>query len=108
MRVISMLAAVGFGFLAAAPASAYDTLKQDYAACVQGGGNISNSEVVAACTRLIDNSAKENELVGYFYAMRAANNTNKQQNCSDARKVLELVSDKTFIDGAKQLIDINC
>lgn len=108
MRVSTMFAAVGFGLFAAVPAVAYDTLKEDYAACVQGGGKIASSEIVAACTRLIDNSAKENELVGYFYAMRMVNNGDKQQNCADARKVLKLVSDQTFVDGAKKIIKSNC
>jgi len=108
MRFLAFLAAMSIGLVASLPAFAYDTLEQDYAACTQGGGKLSSGEIVTACTRLIDNSAQENELVGYFYAMRMVNNSDKKQNCADAHKVLELVSDKTFVDGAKQTIDSNC
>lgn len=108
MRFRACLAAMGFGLVTALPAFAYDTLEQDYAACVQGGGKISSGEIVSACSRLIANAEQENELVGYFYAMRMVNNNDQQQNCSDAHKVLELVSDKTFVDGAKQIIKSNC
>lgn len=109
MKVAAMLAAVVIGLFAASPASAYDTLEEDYAACTLGSGKVSKSEIVAACTRLIDNSAKETELVGYFYALRAASNDDRAQNCADAHKVLELVTEEQgFIDGAKQLIDFNC
>lgn len=108
MRVRAFLAAMSIGLATSLPAFAYDTLEQDYAACTQGGGKISSGEIVAACSRLIDNAAQENELVGYFYAMRMVNNDDQQQNCADAHKVLELVSDKTFVDGAKQTIKSNC
>lgn len=108
MRVTVIIAALCAGVFAALPARAYDTLEQDYAACTQGGGKISAAEIVTACTRLIDNSATENELVGFFYGLRAANNTDRAQNCADAHKVLELTNDQTFVDGAKQLIEDNC
>lgn len=108
MRVPALLAAISICLLAAAPAVAYDTLQEDYAACTQGGNQISSGEIVEACSRLIDNAQQENELVGYFYAMRAASNDDRAQNCADAHKVLELVTDKVFVDGAKQLIKDNC
>lgn len=94
--------------LALASAQAYDGMEKDYAACTQGQGKVSNETVVAACTRLIDNAAKENEMVGFFYAMRATANNDKKSNCADARKVLELTDDPTFVKGAKSLIELNC
>jgi hypothetical protein len=100
--------AVAFGILAITPATAYDGLKEDYATCTQGQGTVDNKLVVAACTRLINNAQVENETVGFFYALRASANTDRRSNCSDARKVLQLTKDPTFVSGAKTLIDANC
>ena len=103
------LVALGcLGALAAGPAHAYDGQEQDFAACTQGQGKVDNASVVAACTRLIDNAATENEMVGFFYALRASANDDKASNCRDAQKVLELTKDPTFVDGAKTLIKVNC
>lgn len=94
--------------LAAAPASAYDTLEQDFAACTQGQGKISNEDIVAACSRLIDNAQQENETIGFFYAFRATANTDKASNCRDAKKVMELIKDPGLVENAKELVKINC
>jgi hypothetical protein len=94
--------------LAMASARAYEGADKDFAVCTQGQGKVSNEAVVKACTRLIDNAAKENELVGFFYAMRATANDDKKLNCDDAHKVLELTTDPTFVKGAKTLIEVNC
>ena len=90
------------------PANAYEGLEQDYAACVQGSGKIANTKIVAACTRLIDNSAKKNALVGSFYALRAIANTDKASNCRDAREALKLLENPNLIKHAKTLEKINC
>jgi len=101
--------AVGcMSLVALASASAYEGVEKDFTVCTQGQGKAANEAVVAACTRLIDNAAKENEMVGFFYAMRATANDDKSSNCRDAHKVLELTKDKTFVDGAKTLIKNNC
>ncbi len=94
--------------LALTSARAYDGMEKDFTTCTQGQGKVSNESVVEACTRLIDNAAKENEMVGFFYAMRATANDDKASNCRDAHKVLELSNDPTFVKGAKTLIEVNC
>ncbi len=108
MKVRHLFALGCLSALAAAPAIAYDGQQKDFATCTQGQGKVANADVVQACTHLIDNAAKQNELVGFFYAMRATANDDKASNCRDARKVLELTDDPTFVDGAKTLIKVNC
>lgn len=91
--------------LAITPATAYDTMEADFATCQSNGPK---EQVVAACTRLIDNAQTENEMVGFFYGLRASNNTDKQQNCYDANKVLDLTQDPNLIKAANQLVRNNC
>lgn len=88
-----------------AQAFAYDGLEADFATCSQGQNR---TEVVAACTRLIDNAKAENAVTGMFYGIRASNNNDKAQNCADARKSLELADDETLKGLSQQLIDANC
>ncbi|MFD0988138.1 hypothetical protein [Methyloligella solikamskensis] len=101
-----LLPIFGIALIASVPASAYDTLEQDFAICTQGQG--SNPEIVDACTRLIDNSQAENELVGMFYGLRASANDDPAQNCSDAHKVLELTDDPNLVDAGQALVEANC
>lgn len=61
-----------------------------------------------ACTRLIDNAAVENSMTGMFYGLRAANNDDPEQNCSDARKSLELADDEAMRGLSQKLVDANC
>jgi hypothetical protein len=95
-----------FAMIAIAPARGYEAMNADFVACTKGKGT--KKQIVQACTRLIDNAAKENEIVGYFYAFRAAANTDKKSNCKDAHKVIELIKDPKVIKGAKVLIKNNC
>jgi hypothetical protein len=97
---------LGIMLLASLPASAYETLEQDFAICTQGQG--SDPEIVDACTRLIDNSQVENEMVGMFYGLRASSNDDTAQNCADAHKVIELTEDPNLINAAETLIERNC
>ena len=99
-RILFVLA-----MFASTQAFAYDGLEADYAVCTQGNDK---GKVVAACTRLIDNAATENSLVGMFYGLRAANNDDTAQNCRDAHKSLELASDDTIRGLSQELIDTNC
>jgi len=108
MKVKRLCVAFSMSVLAVTSARAYEGADKDFAACTQGQGKVSNEAVVEACTRLIDNAAKENEMVGFFYAMRATANDDKKSNCHDAHKVLELTDDPTFVNGAKTLIKVNC
>ncbi|XSG81620.1 MAG: hypothetical protein ACPW61_11120 [Methyloligella sp. ZOD6] len=101
-----LLPLLGIMLLASAPATAYDTLEQDFAICTQGQG--SNPEIVDACTRLIDNSQVENEMVGMFYGLRASANDDPAQNCSDAHKVLELTTDPNLVSAGQSLVEANC
>ncbi len=108
MKLGSVLSVIALSTFAASPLAAYETLAEDYATCTQGQGKVDKTVVVAACTRLIDNAQAENETIGMIYAMRATANDDAQSNCSDAKKVLELVDDPTFVEGAKTLIKLNC
>lgn len=109
MKKMRMAAcAIGLSALAVTPSAAYDGLEKDVATCTQGAGKLANSAVVTACTRLIDNAQTENETVGFFYAMRATANDDRQSNCHDARKVLELIDDPAVVAGANQLVEANC
>ncbi len=91
--------------LASLPALAYDGLEADMATCTQSN---ERAAVVAACSRLIDNSAKENAIVGMFYGLRAASNNDTAQNCADAKKSLSLADDDAIRTLSQQLIDQNC
>jgi len=86
-------------------AIAYDGFEPDFATCTQGNNK---GEVVAACTRLIDNAAAENSVVGMFYGLRASNNNDAAQNCADARKSRALAEDDAIKGLSQQLIDANC
>jgi hypothetical protein len=97
--------------LAATPALAQnqpqDQMSRNFATCTQSKGT--KPQIVAACSWLIDNAAKENSVVGYFYGIRASTSDDKASNCRDARKVLQLLkSDPKMVDSANKLIKINC
>ncbi len=64
--------------------------------------------MVGACSRLIENSRKENELVGMFYALRASVNTDKRANCQDARKAMSLIKTPGLRQSAQELEKMNC
>ena len=103
MRVSRLLAALVM--IMSTQAVAYDGFEADFASCTQGKNH---GEVVEACTRLIDNAAAENSMVVMFYGLRASNNGDAAQNCSDARKSLELADDDAIKKLSQQLIDANC
>ena len=67
-----------------------------------------DGEIVDACTRLIDAAQAENETVGFFYAMRAIANSNRDLNCSDGRKAKELVNDPSLTESIEIIISNNC
>lgn len=92
----------------ASTAIAYDGLEADYATCTQGDGNAQAEAMVGACSRLIENSSKENELVGMFYALRASVNTDKTANCQDAQKAMSLIKNPGLRKSAQELKKINC
>lgn len=81
---------------------------QDMDACMNGAGKIPNAQIVGACTRLIEAAAVENEVTGYFYAMRASANSDRQQNCADSRKVVELMTDAKLRGLGEQMVQNNC
>lgn len=90
------------------PALAYDGMEKDFSTCTQGSGKVANTQIVKACTRLINNAAAENETVGFFYALRATANTDKKSNCRDARKAIKLLKDPGVVEAAKSLAKSNC
>ncbi|MEJ2517178.1 MAG: hypothetical protein P8Y82_04085 [Methyloceanibacter sp.] len=91
--------------LASVQAVAYDGFETDFSTCTQSNDS---GAVVAACSRLIDNAAAENSVVGMLYGLRAANNTDAAQNCFDAKKSLALAEDDAIKSLSQQLIDQNC
>ena len=103
MRVSSLLA--GLVMIASTQVFAYGGFEADFATCTQG---TNKSAVVAACTRLIDNAAVENATIGMFYGVRASNNDDRAQNCSDARKSLALADDDAIKALSQKLIAANC
>jgi hypothetical protein len=100
------VAVIALAGIALAPVQAAADMSQNFAVCTQSKGT--KQQVVAACSWLIDNAAKENELVGLFYGIRASTSDNKANNCRDARKVLVLVKDPKVVDSANKLIKLNC
>lgn len=106
MRVWQLFAVLVL--VAATPSFGYDTLTEDYQICLGGGGKLPKEVVVDACTRLIDNAAKENSIIGMFYGLRASVNDDKAQNCKDAKKSLALAEDAKIKSLSKELIKINC
>ena len=103
MRVSSLLA--GLVMITSTQVFAYDGLKADFVTCSQGKNQ---GEVVEACTRLIDNASVENAMIGMLYGVRASNNDDRAQNCSDARKSLALADDEAIKDLSQKLIAANC
>lgn len=108
MRVRLSLSILCVSVLALTSVNAYEGLQKDFATCTQGGGKVANTEIVKACTQLIDNAAKHNALTGSFYALRAIANTDKASNCRDARQALKLLDDPNLIKHAKTLENNNC
>lgn len=108
MRHIFLVGLLACGLCYSASASAYDGLTADFQTCTAGQGKVANKLVVAACTRLIDNAAKENSMVGMFHALRASANTDKNLNCKDAAKARELVTDPKLQGAIDELENNNC
>jgi hypothetical protein len=106
MTVRFLIVIFCLNMIAVTPAASYEGMKADYATCTETNGT--NEQIVQACTRLIDNAATENELVGFFYGLRASHNDNKQSNCRDGHKVLELVNNPNIIKAAETIIENNC
>lgn len=94
--------------LTAPAALAYDGLQQDFATCTQGDSNTQAEAMVGACSRLIENSSAETELVGMFYALRASVNTDKASNCADSRKAVSLIKDQNLLKSAKEMEKAAC
>mgnify|MGYP005992463467 FL=1 len=108
MRVLLILSIFCFGVLATSQVQAYEGLEKDYATCTQGGGKVPNTQIVKACTQLIDNAAKHNSLTGTFFALRAIANTDKARNCQDAHQAKKLLENPKLLELTNQLIKINC
>ncbi|MCB1456809.1 MAG: hypothetical protein KDJ51_11615 [Nitratireductor sp.] len=108
MKIIIAIAAISSVVAFTAPAMAEDKLVENYSICMGGAGKLPGETVTAACTYLIDEAAVENEVTGYFYAMRAIANSDRSQNCSDALKVKQLITDPKLTDTIEGLISTNC
>lgn len=108
MRVLLVLSILSFGVLISSNVHAYKGMEKDFATCTQGSGKVPNTQIVKACTKLIDNAAKHNSLTGYFFALRAIANTDKASNCRDARQALKLLDNPKLLEHTKTLIKINC
>lgn len=107
--LLSTICAVTLSFVAAPHvALGYDGLQADFATCTRGDASTQAKAMVDACSRLIRNAKTENETVGMFYAMRAAVNTDMQQNCSDARKAVSLIQTPNMRASAQDIEKFNC
>lgn len=108
-KYLIAISCFGLASVAAASSSvAYNGMQADMAACMQGQGKVSKAVIVRGCSNLIDNAAKENEVVGYFYALRATANTDKRSNCRDARKALQLLKNPKLLQSVRMLEKNNC
>lgn len=108
MRHIPIVVCALMLSVAAPAAFAYDGLQADYATCTQGDAGTQAEAMVTACSRLIDNSSTENEMVGMFHAIRASVNTDKATNCEDARKAASLIKDAGLAASTQELVNSNC
>ncbi len=108
MKIRLFLSVLSVCFLIFSPAKAYEGLEKDFASCTKGSGKIPNTQIVQACTRLINNAAKHNSLTGSFFALRAIANTDRASNCRDARQALKLLENPKLIKHAKTLEKMNC
>ena len=84
------------------------SLEENMNICMGYAERSSNNEIVDACTSLIDAAQAENETIGYFYAMRAIANSNRNLNCSDGRKAKDLVTNPKLIGAIDKIISNNC
>jgi hypothetical protein len=85
MKLMALSAVLVTVFTHVLQAQAYDGMQADYRDCTKGAGKVSNARIVSACSRLIDNATQKNELVGYFYALRASASADQEQSCRDAK-----------------------
>ena len=108
MRFILVISVFCFGVLGTTTVFAYEGMNKDFATCTQGSGKVPNTQIVEACTNLIDNAKKHNSLTGYFFALRAIANTDKASNCQDAQQAMKLLDNPKLIEHTKTLIKINC
>ncbi|MFZ1813850.1 MAG: hypothetical protein WBO55_02765 [Rhizobiaceae bacterium] len=108
MKVLIAVAVISSTVAFCTPAKAEGRLVENYSICMGGGGELPGEVVTEACTYLIDQGAVENEVTGYFYAMRALANTDRDQNCSDSRKVQQLLKDPKMTDMISEMIATNC
>ena len=107
MRAFGLAAALFASLACVTPLSA-QTLEESMNICMNGAGQVSNEEITTACTNLIDQAQAENETIGFFYAMRALANTDRERNCSDGLKAKELIKDPNLADPIEQIIANNC
>ncbi len=108
MKIATPLLAAIAAIALAAPAQAYKTFEQDYQICTAGSGKVDNKVIVAACTRLINNAQAQNEIVGFFHALRAVANTDRKLNCHDGKVALKLLQGEKLKANARALIKSNC
>ena len=108
MKSRFLLATFFMSFAVVSPAASYQGLKADYATCTTGQGKVANAKVVQACSRLIKNAAKENEMIGMFYALRASANDDKASNCRDAGKARKLIKNPKLTSSLNALESTNC
>ena len=108
MKTAYLFIAAATALALVSPAQAYDGLEKDYQICTTGSGKVDNKVIVGACTRLINNAQAKNEIVGFFHALRAVANTDRKQNCHDAKVALELLKGEDLKSNARALIKANC
>lgn len=108
MKTITLSILAATALVLAAPAQAYDGFEQDYKVCTTGSGKVNNKAIVGACTRLINNAQAQNEIVGFFHALRAVANTDRKLNCYDAKVALKLLQGEKLKANARALIKSNC
>jgi len=108
MKLLPMSVVLVTVMTSALQAQTYNGMQADYRVCTQGAGKIANARIVRACTRLIDNAATKNELVGFFHTLRASANTDRRQNCQDATIARRLLKGAKLQEQVRRLAATNC
>jgi YARHG domain len=79
------------------------SLEADTESCIKGNGKAQ----VDACSRIIASATLDDDDLGFIYAVRAAVNTDKAQNCADATKALALMKASNRFYASAQTLERN-
>ena len=89
--------------------------KADRKLCLNLAGETDKKTQAAACTRLIEDAPRENDVVGTYYVARATATDDLESQCRDVRKGIAVIEKskstiygKDYLDSARRLEDSAC